>query len=254
MRNLAPTVNVPRVSRETFMTYWHDNYGDGQHVTFLGPTQRGKTTLSHQLLAQVISPQRKCLILAGKPPKRDHVMTSAAKNLNLRVIEEWPPSFSLKDRKNNGWVLRPHQTLSDLNADENNLKKHFSNGMKANYATHEKRITVVDEGGLVYADLGLKKELEAPLTRGAPDNAVWINLQRGRFMTYHAYAAPDHIFIAYDPDESNQKRLSEIGGVDPRVIMEILPTLELRKVETGGTISEFLYIRRAGPQMAIIGF
>lgn len=244
------TVQV--ISRRDFLREWHNDYGRGQHVTFIGPTQRGKTTLSHQLLGQSVSPKHKCVILAGKPPKRDRVMTDAAKKLNLRIVDEWPPGYSFKDRKRNGYVLRPHQTLTDLERDHANIQKQYRAALMGNYSSDKPVITVVDEAHHVQNDLKLKREYEAPLMRGAPDNAVWSLIQRGRYMTYLAYDAPEHLFIFFDPDRANQARYSDIGGVDPDYISAIIENLKTYRTNTGQTISECLYIRRSGPELFIV--
>jgi hypothetical protein len=247
-RDDAPTVEV--ISRRDFLAEWEGR--PGQHVTMIGPTQRGKTTFAHQLLGRTVSPQHKAVILAGKPPKRDPVMAQAAKKLNMRIVEEWPPSYSIRDRNRNGYVVRPHHSMRDLDADNANLKRQFRGAMMHNYASSKPVITVVDEAHLVYGDLGLRKEYEAPLMRGAPVVSQWSLLQRGRFVSYHAYNAPEHIFIFYDPDDSNVERYSEIGGVDPRYVQSIVKNLKTYTSKTGGTISETLYIRRSGPQLMIV--
>jgi len=228
------------------------DYGPGQHLTMIGPTQRGKTTLCIYILNGVATPDHKALILAGKPPHRDPVMNEAAKHLNMRVVEEWPPVPSIKDRKRNGYVLRPRQTMKNLDADDANVREQFRKGIMSNYRSTKPVITVVDEAHHVQYDMKLKRECEAPLMRGAPHNAEWSLIQRGRFVSYHCYGAPEHLFIFYDPDRDNRKRYSDIGGVDPEYLERITEGLRLEKGKNGNTISECVYIRRSGPQIMIV--
>lgn len=241
------------LTRQEFLDYFEENYGSGQHVLFLGPTQRGKTTLCHQMLSRVATPERKAHILAGKPPGRDHVMGEAAKKLNLRVVEEWPPQWSYKDRKRNGYVIRPHHSLKNLDEDSANLRTQFRSVMMSCYATKSDVILVCDEAHHIQNEYKLKAELEAPLMRGAPVCATWMLVQRGRYMTYLAYDATDWVLLYNDPDRSNRQRYSEIGGVDPRLIEEILAGLKTGKGANGNTISEALCIRRSGPELFIVG-
>lgn len=251
-----PRADVPIVSRGEFVRKFGKEYGPGQHVSMIGPTQRGKTYLCHELLKATISPDHKAVILAGKPPHRDGTMSKAAEKLNLRIVEEWPPIWSPKDRKRNGYVLRPHQSLSDLDADDKNLHDQYKAAMMQLYRSKKPVITVADEAHHVQNDLKLRKEYEAVLMRGAPHNAMWSLIQRGRFMSYQAYDAPEHIFLFYDPDQANQKRYSEIGGIDPRHTRELVADLRTYRVQTngkpGGTISECLYIKRSGPEIYIV--
>lgn len=248
------TTDVRVVSRERFLAEWHEDYQRGQHVTFLGPTQRGKTTLTLQLLGESISPEHQCVILASKPPGRDGTIAKAPKMLNLREVSEWPPGYRFGDRKRNGYLLRPAHDMTNHDATKANLAHHFKAAMDDNYATRNDRprITVADEAHIIQNRLKLKDEYEAPLMSGAPDNAMWSLIQRGRYMSYHAYGAPEHLFIFFDPDQSNRQRYSEIGGVDPKLVMRIAETLKTYRVATGGTISECLYIRRSGPELMIV--
>lgn len=244
--------SVEVIPRGEFLAEFKRDYQAGQHLTMIGPTQRGKTTLCLQCLKQVISPQLKCVILAGKPPGRDGKMAEAPEMLNLRVVEEWPPMPSIRDRSRNGYMLRPHQGLKDLVADENNIRTQFRKAMMANYASKKQIITVVDEAHHVQNDLGLKREYEAPLMRGAPIDAEWSLIQRGRYMSYLAYDAPEHLFVFYDPDVSNVKRYAEMGGIDPKEVQYLAQGLKTYTIKTGQTISECLYIRRAGPTFQIV--
>lgn len=243
--------DVPRISRAQFLEEVWD-YGPGQHVTLLGPTQRGKTTFTLQLLGQTISPQLPCIILAGKPPGRDDTMAAAAKTLNLRVVEEWPPVRTLRDRNRNGFVLRPKHSMKDLDADNANLQTQYRKALMSSYASKKPVIMVCDEAHHVQNDLKLKKECESILMRGAPVVAEWSLIQRGMYMSYHCYAAPEHVFIFHDPDRSNQQRYKDLGGVDPKVVANLVENLKTYRTERGNSISECLYIRRSGPELMII--
>jgi hypothetical protein len=252
------TVDV--VPRKEFLRQFGKDYRAGQHVTMLGPTQRGKTTLCLQLLKHVIKPELQCVILAGKPPGRDGTMGKAPEYLNLTTVEEWPPTtyekLITRVQKKNGYLLRPHQTLKDLAKDNANLATQYQRAMLDCYAAPPDKpvIIVIDEAHHVQNDLKLKDEYEAPLMRGAPVDAEWSLIQRGRYMSYLAYDAPEHLFIFYDPDTSNVKRYSEIGGIDPRRVQFLVENLRTHEIKTGQTISEALYIRRAGPRLSIVDF
>jgi hypothetical protein len=244
---------VEIVPRQRFVNDVFD-YGDGQDATFIGPSQRGKTTLAFQLLHVSISPERKCVILAGKPPKRDPVMSRAAEKLNLRIVETWPPSFNPKDRKRNGWVLRPKQTMDDVKRDNEHLREEFRKAILWSYReTKNPTIVVIDERFHLENDLRVpKEELDASLLRGQPHSGQWNLLQRSRNISYNVYSAPEHIFVFYDPDINNQKRYGEIGGVDPDLVIELASTLKTTRVPSGGTISQALYIRRSGPEIYVV--
>src|SRR6266487_4848234 len=233
--------SVPVLSRDEFFRDFKREYNQGQHVTLLGPTQRGKTRLSHHMLGAVISPDNPCVILAGKPPGRDTVMADAAQKLNLRIVEEWPPTRTLKDRRRHGYVLRPHHTMTDLDRDEQNLREQFRCALISNYASQTPVITVVDETYQVQVDMKLKREAEAALVRGSPINAEWNLAQRGKMISYLCYDAPEWIVIFQEPTSLERQRYAEIGGTDPALVQELVQGLRTYTVATPhgkGTISE----------------
>jgi len=229
------------------------DYTSAQHVTFLGPTGRGKTYTAEEMLRQVISPNLPVVILAGKPPMRDETMAKAATYLNLRIVETWPPEWNIGDKKRNGYILRPKHTMTDIDADNENLRKQFRSALLHLYASKSPVIVMADEAYQIQVDLKLKTEYETILMRGRPTVAMWSLLQRGRYSSYHAYDAPEHILIFKDPDTSNVKRYAElVGGVNPYFVSQIVNGLETKRSQQGSTISEFLYIKRSGPELYVV--
>ena len=246
------SVDVPVLERADFITYFGENY-QNQHTTFLGPTQRGKTTLALQLLSRCISPEHKAVILAGKPLGRDATMEKAAELLNMRRIREWPPDKTLRDRNRNGYVLAPlGKPSQDTEAEDARLKTQFGRALRQLYASRKQTIVVVDETAHVYEYLKLKREYEAPLMRGQPTIGIWSLIQRPRNVTYHAYAAPEHIFMFWDPDVRHRDVYGEIGGVDPMWVEYLVTNLKRETIATGQTVSQALYIRRSGPELMIV--
>lgn len=251
--------HVPVVSRDQFVRDFAEKYTPS-HVTFVGPTQRGKTTLCFQLLHGVLSknPKWKMTLLHGKIKGRDHTMEEWAKKSNYRIVRSWPPGISARPKhwKRNvrGHILRPLKK-DDISAaeEEKVLKREFERGLRTNYhSTRNVKISVVDERAQADKDLRLTTQLDAPLQRGLPHNPEWNSIQRGKWVSYHCYDAPEHMFIYHDDDESNRKRYSEFGCADPEVIFRLVSKLKTKKVKTGGTISQCLYLRRSDRYMCIV--
>lgn len=252
--------DVATMDRRTFRKQrQRDMKGDFHHRTQLGPTHRGKTTTEFQLLQDDISPDRQAVVLATKPAHRDPVMNKAVQQLNLVEVEDFPPTAASRryhrSRKKNGYLVRPHQTLIDLSADKAHVREVLQAALLDSYGNARKQpvIVVCDEAHKIVNIYKLKDEYEAPLMSGLPDCAESSLIQRGRWMPYLAYDAPEEVIIFNDPDVSNQRRYSEIGGVDPAVILVITSGLKTYETKDGHTISEFLHIRRAGPRLTIVG-
>jgi hypothetical protein len=247
------------VPREQFVQDFAEKYTPS-HVTMIGPTQRGKTTLCFQLLQAVLrrNPKWKVMVLHGKIKGRDGTIAEWAKKDNYRIVRQWPPSPTARPkhwkRNTPGYILRPLKN-EDISAKEETkiLQTEFAKGIRKNYhSTRGVKITLVDERAQADKDLRLTEDLDAPLQRGLPHNPEWNNIQRGAWVSYHCYDAPEHMFIYHDDHESNRKRYSEFGCADPEVIFRLVSKLETKKVKTGGTISQCLYMRRSDRYMCIV--
>jgi len=58
------------------------------------------------------------------------------------------------------------------------------------------------------------------------------------------YSQAEHLFLAFTPDRRDQERFSEIGGVDPDLIIDVVKSLPRY---------HWLYIRRSDRTMAVVG-
>ena len=241
---------VEVIPRDEFVPEFGNEYMAGQHVTLLGPTGRGKSTLCYELLGVVISPDMPVISLHGKIKGRDPVIGKAAKRFHLRDVPQLPSKARMtydRKRKWNGYIICPLVKPMDSAKEKALLHAAFKDAINRNYqTTRRKTITHINEAHQTQADLKLKEDVEAPLMRGGPDNAVWHEAQRGAYLSYHTYNAPEHVFIFADPDKRNRERYSDLGFVDPKEIYEITSNLKTAKAKDGRTISQCLYVRRSG--------
>jgi hypothetical protein len=241
---------VEIVPRKDFLHAFGEDYTGGQHVSLFGPTGRGKSTLCFEMLGEVISPDHQVISLHGKIKGRDKVIERAAKRYHLRVVPQLPTATRQKiDRKRkwNGYILVPLEKPMTPQEEEAILKTQFKAGIHHNYRTTGRNtITHINEAHQTQEDLKLKKDVEAPLMRGGPDNSVWNEAQRGAYLSYHTYNAPEHLIVFYDDDTTNRRRYSDFGCADPDQIMWLTSRLKTRRSADGRTISQCLYIRRGG--------
>lgn len=188
--------------------------------------------------------------LHGKIKGRDPVIGKAAKRYGLRTVPELPsgPRQKLDRRRRiNGYMIVPLEKPGEPSEEQRKLYDAFKTAIHQNYRTTNRHtITHINEAHQVQRELKLQTDVEAPLMRGGPDNAVWNEAQRGRFLSYHTYSAPEHIFVFYDDDADNRKRYSDFGCADPEEIYFLTTHLKTRRSRDGRTISQCLYIRRSG--------
>ena len=257
-----PDSKVQVIPRKRFIAEFGEQYQPGQHVTFLGPSGRGKTTLAMQLLlsARQHNLDLRAVVLHGKIRNRDHVISDLQKHSGMPIVTSWPPGgirARHRARKYRGAILRPLVKPLDNPQQENDLlTSEYRKATHSSYHAPQKKpvILLVDEAHQTHTDLGLRKECEGPLMRGRPVCGEWSLVQSGRYVSYHVYDQAEWVFMFYDPDRKNQERYSEIGDVDPKELVALTRQLKTKTVSDGSTISEALVFRRSGSQLAIVGF
>jgi hypothetical protein len=246
-REAATSADVTTFPRRDFLDNVWD-YRAGEHVTFCGRTQSGKTTLAFQLLARIpedIVP----IVLVMKP--RDETVVRWTQQLKFKRTATWPPLRSNRKLPRTyrppGWVVWPK--LGDIEADESATRQLFHQVMAESYAQsakrgREDRVIFADEVVGIANELGLKRDLSAIWMRGSGMGlGLWSGAQRPFELPQHALSQAVHLFLHRDDDKRNRERFAEIGGVDPDFVMEI--TASMRE-------HQFLYIARLGYYMAIV--
>jgi hypothetical protein len=222
------------------------DYRAGDHVTFVGRTQSGKTTLAFQLLARIpegIVP----IVLVMKP--RDPTVTRWTERLRFKRTAVWPPlrSHRRAPMRPPGWVAWPN--LGNIDTDQETTRVLFHKVMADSYSQAarrgaEPRIIFADEVVAIADRLKLERDLNMLWMQGAGMGlGLWAGAQRPFSLPQHALSQAMHLFLARDDDKRNRERFAEIGGVDPDFVMQITSTMREH---------QFLYVSRIGYHMAIV--
>lgn len=241
---------VVTIPRAAFLTRYFQ-YEPGNHLTLLGPTQSGKSTLAFQLLKVSTYEKLPGVVLVMKP--RDPVVSDMAVKLDYQVIRDWPPPIrhrrQVKTRGKieivypKGWMVWPKHTF-DTDRDDAHMHAVFKRTLMGSYQRGN-TVLFADEVFGLAKELHLERELAAIWSRGAAMGCgLWASSQRPYSIPQWAYSSPEHIFLANDPDKRDRDRYKEIGGVDPDLVEYITRTLPKY---------HWLYIRRTGPEMCIVG-
>ena len=187
LRNSVIVPVVPVISRKEFVKMFARDYHAGQHVTFLGPSGRGKTKLMGQLLLAVLRYHKDITarVLHGKIKGRDETIIKLSKEGKLPITPEATPSWWQKNvshRDMRGYIVRPltkaegsPDSKEDLTEKENqHLRRVFRRVIYKAYHAPKKKpvIVVVDEAHQAHTVLRLKSDCEGPLMRGRPVCAV----------------------------------------------------------------------------------
>lgn len=233
-------MKVESFSRNEFIAErWE--YKAGEHVSFIGPTGSGKTHLAYQILRNTASEELPAIILVMKP--RDETATKFTKQAQYRTIRFWPPTPSIwKPGKQKGYTLWPAHT-QDPDADDERHERIFRTVLRNSFVKGD-RIIFADETVSLVREMNLKKDLVRIWTKGRSMGVgLWAATQRPAWVPPEMYDQAEHLFLAFDPDERNQKRFEEIGGVDPQLVRQVVARLQK---------FQWLYIRRSDRTMCIL--
>lgn len=236
------------IPRQEFASERFD-YKPGQHVVFIGPTQKGKTSLGFTLLEYVATPQLPAYVAVSKP--RDPVTEREGKRLGFRRTAEWPASPRVRDLwedKPSGYLVWPR--LGNMDSDLQHASRTTANLIGDIYSggrVGKKAILVLDDTVIKSKVLNLDREMVTVLTMsGAMGVGGWFFVQKptdaGKTALW-SYSQSEHVFIGNDPDRKNRERLSEIGGFSTAELSEITRTLRPY---------QYLYVERTHNYMCIV--
>lgn len=243
-------IEVVEYEREDFLqNVWECR--PGEHVSLIGPTEAGKTTLGYQLLDVTTDEKLPGLVLVMKPV--DATVTSWGKRMGYVQTRVWPPPITKwRTKKPRGWTLWPAHDLRHYGRTNLNMYRQFHRAVLDVYG-HQQRRGNQREGMILFADelaglddeLGMEAEIKMMYSRGRSMHAgIWGATQRPVDIPKLAYSSAHHLFLSYMPDESDRKRFAEIGGgIDSKLIDAV--TLRLPQYW-------WLYIRRKDRTLCIV--
>lgn len=210
------TQTVPRIA-------WSDHlsglsWKQGEHVTILGPTGSGKTTLALALL-----PKRSYVIALATKPRDDSL--DELRRDGFKLARDWPPD-AISDRM----IIWPKMDQADAREAKWVLA-----------STHERAMSAAFRSGgwCVYADelleltaLGLSDELDRIYSQGRSNRVSMLGgSQRPWMVPQLAYSQATHFYLFTTTDDRDVKRLSEISGrVDKKRLKETVAGLDWHDV------------------------
>lgn len=232
---------IIRFDREEFITERWD-YRAGQHVSIIGETGNGKTTLANQLLAASVGPGLTsptpthpngapidiwATILAMKP--EDDTIDRFLRKMRddgkkFRKISTWPatPSVWYPGRPE-GYVLWPKH-VHNTEIDRTNHADIFGRAMMNLYGMGKKkggRIIFADEIFSLTKELKLGDDLDTIWTKGRSMGCgLWGATQQPAWIPSNMYRQAQHLFLDYPSDKRSRERYREIGGMDPDIVLQ----------------------------------
>lgn len=205
--------NVPTISWDAFVGSYFE-WNQGEHLTAIGPTGSGKTTLSMALL-----PLRRYVIATGTKPK-DPTLDKLKNERGYVQIRKWQKLSA---------ELYPKRLLWPDSTDLHSAQKQREVFMDAfSYIYREGSWCLyIDELWVFIHHLKMEKEIKTFLQQSRSNNISLLLLtQRPAFVPLECYDQSTHLFFARDNDESNLKRISGISWLSAKTVRETVASLE----------------------------
>lgn len=209
-QDITPTPFLPWAD---FLDHAFD-WEQGEHITCIGTTGSGKTTLMRQLL-----PRRRYVVVFGVK-KRDETMDKYLKDGYLR-IKHWGHN-EIADHL----ILWP-----DIRGANHTDKQRdvFTEAMDSIYRQGGWCV-VSDETSYLSETLGMDKWIKFLLQQARSGGVSFVNMtQRPAFIPLACYDQATHLFVWRDNDRRNIQRFGELAG-NARFVVE-REVAELRRRE-----------------------
>ena len=226
---------VPRQSWQEFLAGFR--WEAGEHVSMVGPTGSGKTTLARGILDR-----RSYVVALGTKPE-DRTLAGLIKDDKWKRISEWPPP-PIGMRKTMRVVLwpkfrEPEDIINQRYQMDLALRSIFTQGHWCVFA---------DELYYLCKTLKLQALLEMYWTQGRSIGLSLIGgTQRPAHVPLMMYDQATHLFFWKDNDETNLRRVGGLGALNARTVRDAVAGLAKHDVLYVNTRTDQLIVTRADP-------
>lgn len=208
---------IPRVRYGQFLREFVWN--QGEHITEIGPTGYGKTTLAEDILT------RRQYVLAFGTKKEDDTLDKLITERGYKRIESIAEINLLEQKKYVLWPRLDNVKTADeiITIQKERFREALFGGFRQGGWT-----IYLDELRYITARLGLASEYELLLEQGRSIRvSVIAAYQRPRNIPLLAYDQPEHLFFFKETDRENIARMAEVvSWLDRRLMIETISHLQ----------------------------
>lgn len=234
----------------TFRPWFRGQWRQGEHVSLIGPTGSGKTTLALELLDR-----RDFVCVLGTKPK-DPTLDRLVKHKGYQLRRQWlertrrrplggppePAEVKMSDgttRRRAHVVLWPEFRVA---ADKAHQRDVFDLALGDMFAAGSWCV-FADEVFYLCRELGLEQHLTTMWTQGRSLGVTLVGgTQRPAFVPLYMYDQATHLFLWGDNDETNLRRVGGLGGLSAASVRAIVAGLPQHSV---------LYVNTRTRQLAV---
>lgn len=224
--------DIPSLKWEEFSKKWPHRFKQSQHVTLIGPTGCGKTTLGMEL----IKPRQWVVALGVK--YKDDTLNQLIKKDKWKHIKKWPPPYGA-----NRVVLWPK--VDDPRRMMTEHRQVFSDAFADIYKKGGWCVWL-DEERYISDHLKMKDILTLMYVTARSNNISIVGTaQRPRWIPLEAYSQAGHLFVWRTGDEADLKRIGSLNGTDAKLVADAVTHLPYHS---------FLYVNLNDGYMAVSEF
>jgi energy-coupling factor transporter ATP-binding protein EcfA2 len=218
------------------------SHSPGEHVTIIGRTGSGKSTLGYQLLGAAHSRRHPAAVILSKP--KDLTTNKAARKYGLKFTSRWPaPRSFFQTNPPFSHVLRPRFTYDD-DKDRFEHTEVFKGLLKDTYQRGHRTVYAPDLYGLLERQPDLESHfVTAWLNWRSNDADLWVDSQKATHIPLLAFNQPTHMFLFRETDKKGRERFDQFGGFDSKLVERA--NMALRPHEA-------LYINQADLTMCVV--
>jgi energy-coupling factor transporter ATP-binding protein EcfA2 len=222
--------DVERAPWDDFIEDFTRAHKLGDHVSIIGPTGEGKSTLGLAILEERKEARDSHIVIIATKPK-DETLS----RMGWPIITQWPPSYG-----QNQVILWP-RFGSDPESAPMKQRKVIQPALVSIF-NDGSRVVYFDEAWYLDEKMKLGGMIDQYLTQGRSNQlTVIIGTQRPRNVPRTIFSEPAWVFFFRTRDNDELKRVSEIGGsVDTAMVRDEIQSLEKY---------EFLCIRKDTGEM-----
>lgn len=208
--------DIPIVSWPWFLENW--KWRQGEHVTLIGPTGQGKSTLIEEIEYR----RKYVIVLVTK--KRDAIVSKYVKRGYKRLTSWRGVSEDVYPKV----VLQPPFAKDEPKERIQQDEFRYALDRVFEYGGYS---VVIEEAEYMVKDLKLDRQVRRLWQQGRSLGvSVVAGTQRPAFIPVVAYSSATHLFFFRSTDEYDLQRMGGLGGMSNKTIREAVSMLESHQV------------------------
>jgi len=197
---------------DTWLKRWPRVFKQSQHVTVIGPTGCGKTTL----VTELVEPRANVATLGVK--FRDETMEKLVTKRGYKRVFDW-------NKKGSATRVALWPKASDLDTLMDEHRKVFKPCINDIYKVGAWCLWL-DEMRYMSEHLGMKKSLTLMYIAARSNNISLVgNTQRPAWVPLEAYSQAGHLIMFRTGDERDLLRIGSLNGANPRDVANAVANL-----------------------------